>query len=323
MDILHIFGSINFGLMKRFLILLMMVALTVQAQARRRSDVPQAYAYGSSVDVLGGFVGMPFSVSGDSGNACGIGAGGEFQMRYSHFFGKHLGAFVSFSILGTDIDDVSYFGAVNRADGGRYRYGRLTNDIYSFRNGAELFGCDNSFSAAAFQIGAAYRYDFGGWSLRPMVGIGVGSLRGNSFSYRRIPRDGSAPTGVTYRVTESYLDYMEEPVSDNKSITAVLSASLQLTYTFNRHFYISAECGFKCFPNSFNYEKVSYQFKKAFEPTNWAESVAWSELGDRYVLDMDSAVSTAARLPFNFLNINFGIGWNIGMNRYQSGRYSK
>ncbi len=310
--------------MKRFLILLLALALAVPTQARRQPNVPQAYAYGSSLDIQGGFVGMPFSVSGDAGKACGFGGGGEFQMRYSHFFGKHWGAFVSFSFLGTDIDDVNYFGTVNRADGGRYRYGRLANDIYYFENGKNLLGRDNSFSATAFQVGAAYRYDFGGWSLRPMVGVGLGIFDGNAFSYRRIPRDGSAPTGVAYHVAESYLDYMADPVYDNRSsLTAVLSASLQLTYTFNRHFYISAECGFKCFPNSFNYEKVSYQFKKAFEPTNWAESVAWSELGDRYVLDMDSAVSTAARLPFNFLNINFGIGWNIGMNRYQSGRYSK
>lgn len=309
--------------MKRFFILLMALATVVPVQARRQPNVPQVYAYGSSVDVQGGFVGMPYSLSGDSGSAFGLGCGGEFQMRYSHFFQKHWGFFISFSALGTDISDVSYFGTVNKADGGRYRYGRLTNDIYSFRNGIDLFGCDNSFSATAFQIGAAYRYDFGGWSLRPMVGVGVGTLNGNSFSYRRIPRDGSAPTGVAYHVSESYLDYMEEPVADSKNITAVLSASLQLTYTFNRHFYISAECGFKCFPNNFNYERVSYQFKKAFEPTNWAESVAWSELEDRYVIDMGSAVSTAARLPFNFLNINFGIGWNIGMNRYQSGKYSR
>ena len=309
--------------MKRFLILFLAFVMAVQAQARRHPNVPQQYAYGSSIDIQGGFVGMPYSISGDAGAALGLGCGGEFQMRYSHFFQKHWGFFVSFSALGTEISDVNYFGTVNKADGGRYRYGRLTNDIYSFRNGIDLFDCDNSFSAAAFQIGAAYRYDFGGWSLRPMVGVGVGSLYGNSFSYRRIPRDGSAPTGVAYRVTESYLDYMAEPVSDNNSVTAVLSASLQLTYTFNRHFYISAECGFKCFPNSFNYEKVTYQFKKAFEPNNWAESVAWSELENRYVIDMDSAVSTVARLPFNFLSVNFGIGWNIGMNRYQSGKYSK
>lgn len=156
-----------------------------------------------------------------------------------------------------------------------------------------------------------------------MIGVGFGNYEGNNFGYRRTPRDGGAHSAVSYRISNGYLDYMDKPVYDRSRITAVISASLQLTYTFNRHFYISAECGFKSFPNSFNYEKVSYQFKKAFEPSNWAESVAMSELENKYVIDLDSAVSTAARLPFNFLNINFGIGWNIGRNRYQSGKYSK
>ena len=237
-----------------------------------------------------------------------------------------MGLFVSFSTVNVDIDDVGYFGTVNRSDGGRYRYGSLPRGAYynSYDgNGRYIFGRDNDFFATAFQVGAAYRYDFGGWSLRPMIGVGFGIYDGNNFGYRRTPRDGGAPSAVSYRVSNGYLDYMDEPVDDRSRITAVISASLQLTYTFNRHFYISAECGLKSFPNTFNYEKVSYQFKKAFEPSNWAESVAMSELENKYVIDLDSAVSTAARLPFNFLNINFGIGWNIGRNRYQSGKYSK
>ncbi len=312
--------------MKRFLVLLLVLVMTVPVQARRHPNVPQKYAYGSSIDIQGGFVGMPYAISGDAGTALGVGCGGEFQLRYSYFFQKHWGFFVSFSTLNVDIDDVGYFGTVNRSDGGRYRYGSLPRGAYynSYDgNGRYIFGRDNDFFATTFQVGAAYRYDFGGWSLRPMIGVGFGIYDGNNFGYRRTPRDGGAPSAVSYRVSNGYLDYMDEPVDDRSRITAVISASLQLTYTFNRHFYISAECGLKSFPNTFNYEKVSYQFKKAFEPSNWAESVAMSELENKYVIDLDSAVSTAARLPFNFLNINFGIGWNIGRNRYQSGKYSK
>lgn len=309
--------------MKRFFILFLMFALSVPVMGRKHPDVPQAYAYGSSIDIQGGFVGMPYSISGDAGKAFGIGDGGEFQLRYSYFFRRHWGIFTSFSLLGTGVDDIDYFGTVNKADGGRYRYGSAPYELNCVGAGSNPYGRNNGFFGAAFQVGIAYRYDFGGWSLRPMLGIGIGSRPENIFSYRQTPRDGSAASAVSYHTAEYHPDYLDEPVSDHSSVAAVLSAAVQLTYTFNRHFYISFECGVKSFPNGTRYEKTVYQYKKAVEPANWAESVALSELENRYVVDMDSGISTTARLPFNFLDINFGIGWNIGRNRHQSGRYSK
>ena len=161
--------------MKRFLVLLLVLVMTVPVQARRHPNVPQMYAYGSSIDIQGGFVGMPYAISGDAGTALGVGCGGEFQLRYSYFFQKHWGFFVSFSTFNVDIDDVGYFGTVNRSDGGRYRYGSLPRGAYYNNydgNGRYVFGRDNDFFAAAFQVAAAYRYDFGCWSLRPMSGVG-------------------------------------------------------------------------------------------------------------------------------------------------------
>lgn len=301
--------------MKRFLVLVLAAIIAVPLHSRKYPDVPRAYAYGNSLDLQGGLVGMPFSVSGDAGRAFGIGAGGEFNIRYSHFFWKHWGIFASFSYLGTTVDAPCYFGTVNRADGGRYRYGKLSNSDF------RTFGRDNSFSGAAFLVGAAYRYDFGGWSLRPMIGVGFGDYEVGSFSYKCTPREGGVPIGVSYKVEELRVDYLDEPVSRSDRPIAVLSASLQLTYTFNHHFYLSVECGLKSFPNEYRYVKTTYQFKKAYEPSNWAESVAMSELEDKYVLDKNSATTSLARLPFNFLNLNFGIGWNLGRNRYQSGKY--
>ena len=77
--------------MKRFLVLLLVLVMTVPVQARRHPNVPQKYAYGSSIDIQGGFVGMPYAISGDAGTALGVGCGGEFQLRYSYFFQKHWG----------------------------------------------------------------------------------------------------------------------------------------------------------------------------------------------------------------------------------------
>ena len=90
--------------MKRFLVLVLAAIIAVPLHSRKYPDVPRAYAYGNSLDLQGGLVGMPFSVSGDAGRAFGIGAGGEFNIRYSHFFWKHWGIFASFSYLGTTVD---------------------------------------------------------------------------------------------------------------------------------------------------------------------------------------------------------------------------
>lgn len=309
--------------MKRIFVLLAAIVLVLPLWARREPNVPQAYAYGVSLDVQGGYVLMPYSFYGEKRTALGIETGGEFQLRTTYFIGKHWGMFASFSYLSADMDDVAYFWTVNRADGGRYRYGRLPDSGYY--SGSNRLSVDNDFSAAVFLVGAAYRYDFGGWSLCPRVGVGITNFSGDFKSYQRIPRDGSDPTVVGFKqIASSYPDYLAQPdLLDKKNISPAFSLSLQLCYTFNRHFYISAECGFKSFPNELRYSKNVYEFKKSFEPSNWAEAVGLSELEKRQIIDWGSEKISRTRLPFNFLNFNFGIGWYLGRNRYQSGRYSK
>ncbi len=137
--------------MKRFFILFLMFALSVPVMGRKHPDVPQAYAYGSSIDIQGGFVGMPYSISGDAGKAFGIDDGGEFQLRYSYFFRRHWGIFTSFSLLGTGVDDIDYFGTVNKADGGRYRYGSAPYELNCVGAGSNPYGRNNGFFGAAFQ----------------------------------------------------------------------------------------------------------------------------------------------------------------------------
>ena len=308
--------------MKRLLLPFLTLLLAAPVYAQSYSEVPQEYAYGSSVDLQGGLSVMPYSISGDKRKAVGGATGGNFQARYSYFFHKHWGIFASFSYTEADFGQKEYFGTVNRADGGAYRYKTLPES--GFYESYESRRRYNEYSAAAaLQVGVAYRYDFGHWSLRPMVGVGFGSYDAQTVAYKRTPRNGSVPTAVSYRVSRSALDYLDETEHYESSICAVLSASLQLTYTFSRHFYISAECGFRSFPNERRYERVEYRFRTAFDPSNWAESVAMSELEGKYVIDKDTGVSENVHMPCNFLVFNFGIGWNLGRNRYQSGKYSK
>lgn len=103
--------------MKRIFVLLAAIVLVLPLWARREPNVPQAYAYGVSLDVQGGYVLMPYSFYGEKRTALGIGTGGEFQLRTTYFIGKHWGMFASFSYLSADMDDVAYFWTVNRADG--------------------------------------------------------------------------------------------------------------------------------------------------------------------------------------------------------------
>lgn len=315
---------VNFNLcfMKRLLLPFLTLLLAAPVYAQSYSEIPQEYAYGSSVDVQGGLSVMPYSISGDRRTAVGGATGGNFQARYSYFFHKHWGIFASLSYTEADFDQKEYFGTVNRADGGLYRYKSLKQiDVVDTYNYNQKY---NGFTeGVALQVGLAYRYDFGHWSLRPMAGVGFGSYSAQTVAYKRTPRNGSVPTAISYRVTRSALDYMDDTEQYGSNISAVLSASLQLTYTFSRHFYVSAECGFRSFPNANRYEKIEYKFKTAFDPSNWAESVAMSELEGKYVIDKSSGVSKSMRMPFNHFNFNIGIGWNLGRNRYQSGKYSK
>ena len=101
--------------MKRIFVLLAAIVLVLPLWARREPNVPQAYAYGVSLDVQGGYVLMPYAFYGEKRTALGIGTGGEFQLRTTYFIGKHWGMFASFSYLSADMDDVAYFWTVNRA----------------------------------------------------------------------------------------------------------------------------------------------------------------------------------------------------------------
>ena len=65
--------------------------------SKSQSKVDLRYAFGSTIDLQFGYSVMPYSVAGEARNAYGASSGSVFQMRYTYFFGRHFGAFASYS----------------------------------------------------------------------------------------------------------------------------------------------------------------------------------------------------------------------------------
>ena len=63
---------------------------------------------------------------------------------------------------------------------------------------------------------------------------------------------------------------------------------------------------------------MEYDFVPAYHPDNWPEAGAQDQLRNSWEVDMDSCVTSRANRPWVLLNVNFGIGWNIGWNRNAS-----
>ena len=294
--------------MHRFKTLAMFAAMllsTALSFGQKRSNTDLRYAFGSTIDLHSGFSTMPYSVTGDAGKGYGATSGGNFMMRYSYFFGKHVGVFGSYSFDGGDAEMNDYFRAVNNADGDRYKYD-ITSSRYAMNH------CLNSFFA-----GVVFRYDFYKFSLRPRMGVGVSNFDMYSFSYDRYNRkEGSLATNYNYSIISSRPDYI---MSDNgEPDLNCLSgfAGLQLTYSVASHFFFSIECSVKCIYNrKLGYRRTEMQYKPAYEPENWSQALIEYNLKGSYVTDSDTAQSISASLPFAVINANIGIGWNIGWNR--------
>ena len=132
---------------------MLLVSANLQA-GPRRFGTPQEYAYGSSIDMQAGLVGMPFNYIGEVRTANGMSGGGEFQLRYTYFPGRHWGAFASWSYDGGLSDPRPFFSVVNRADGDMYKYSQDRSNWMDEAMGYRV----NSLIA-----GVCYRYDTGQW----------------------------------------------------------------------------------------------------------------------------------------------------------------
>ncbi len=297
-----------------FLLSLLAVFAPLSAVGQSQSENLQAYAYGSAIDLQGGFAAVPFTIKGEARTASGVSTGGESLLRYSYYFGRHFGIFASFSTDWTNLMGSDFFRTVNRADGQKYKY---DPNSYDYMN----------VNLAAFIVGAGYRYDFGQWSLRPRIGIGYGSYYMDVFSYNRFRRDDptNKPVHIEYEAGSKDYDYLVSTKGEISGQSSFVGfAGVQITYTIRRHFYFSAEVGFKCIargePNVIVRE---YDLKSAYNPENWSEAVGLNAYRDSFTYDRDTYRTSYSSVPATMFNVNIGIGWNIGKNRNVTGKYLK
>lgn len=277
------------------------------ALAREKTDVK--YAYDHSIDLQGGYVMMPYILKGDAHRTVALASGCEGQIRYSYFINKHWGIFASLSSDLMTSGGTDYFRSLNYADGDIYKY----SPNY---NGTVLEYCLNS---AVF--GGVYRFDFGNWSLRPRLGIGLGSHEISANGYERFTRNdlSAYPEYITYSVKAKEEDFLSDSSNYYRygnSWALVGYAGCQICYTFKRHFFISAEIALKAayIPN-LSLTKRVVPAETAYNPQNWAEAVYFYDYRDSYKYNYDKAVESVEKLPWSMASIQVGIGWNIGWNR--------
>ncbi|MGN0190230.1 MAG: hypothetical protein ACI39U_01110, partial [Candidatus Cryptobacteroides sp.] len=238
-----------------------------------------------------------------------VAGGCEGQLRYSYFISKHWGIFASLSADLASSGGTGYFRTLNYADGDKYKYSPC-------RNTSVLDYCLNSAI-----VGGVYRFDFGHWSLRPRVGIGIGSFEISSGGYERFSRtdDSAFPDYTTYSVNVKEQDFLMAGSSfyRYRSDWALVGyAGCQICYTFKRHFFLSAEIAVKGWysPNITLTKKV-VPAVTAYAPENWAEAVYTYDCRDSYKYNWDDVTETEASLPWAMCSVQIGVGWNIGWKR--------
>ncbi len=246
----------------------------------------------------------PFSCTGNAGKARGTATGGNVNIRYTCFLSEHWGAFAKFGTYYAGADEHDYFGALNQADERKYLY-RFNRGLY-----------DATFSET-LTIGAAYRMEFGRFSIIPSAGIGIGNLDAANFSFERRSRDGSTgPEYFSYRPVgkDVSADYLIDRYPTYKYPSPfMLSADLQLAYGMNDMVYFFIQPGFLWTPAKISLECVYTRSMQKYSPINWVEALSYADAADLWEKDLNSTTTSTDKWSIApVFNINAGIGINIG-----------
>lgn len=276
-------------------------------------SVSLAYAYPTTVELSLGYAGAPYQVNGDAGRAFGMMNGVSAFFRFTGMFTKHFGGFFQIGVSGGNASDLGYFGTLNRADGDKYRYGGEGPDFEYL---------------PMLLAGPMVRFDFNRLSIRPRVGMGVTWFSTYENSYYRIGRDADYRTAPATYFHNYYShpanDYLVEngSYSDNYFIPSfVVAPSLQLTYTPKTHFFLSFEAGYNIATRKMAKTIYRAESVDAYNPETFVEELYLSDRIGTWMEGPSSIVDKIEGRIADSFYLNFGIGWNIGHNRNQKGRY--
>ncbi|MCQ2148606.1 MAG: hypothetical protein MJZ16_14000, partial [Bacteroidales bacterium] len=215
----------------------------------------QEYAYPHSIDLQTGYSASLIKVPGDAGNAHGMADGSLINFRYTGYMTPHFGVFGEIGFYNSFLNSERYYGIVNRADGHKYLY----KDDYNYHPYYSNY-------SPILKVGLASRLDCGQFSFRPRLGIGVAGFRAHDLGYDRFDRKTNNEEHVYISSYDSAKDYLVGASYDRRTPSLVLSGSLQATYTFYRHFYVSAEAGIDLMPKQFICERTVNDVVYAKEP---------------------------------------------------------
>ena len=237
-------------------------------------------------------------------------AGPSFSTRYSFFANSHLGAFAQFEVESASCGERKWFGALNKADGGKYLY---------------RFKIDDSMSESrvGFFAGGAFRMAVSQWDITTRLGAGA-ILYGNDYSFERRSRDGS--TGPEYfdvevigkqKNTEDYL--ISDKDDDDSTIPAMfaLKADLQFARPHNNRIgYMYGAVGFNIPVSKVTRKTSALSSVREYNPTNWVEAVAWEGSRDNWIADKDATVITTRRITLQpSITIRLGYCFMTRINR--------
>ena len=256
------------------------------------------YAYDTSIDLQLGYAAIPYTIHGDVCNSTVNTNGVVFNARLTNFPWKHLGAFAQIGLSSTSTNEIRYFGAMNKADGGRYKYDKSWNNFKHFEYLPILIG------------GPVWRVDSDDLSLRFRAGFGCSWFYLDGDEYIKYDVNGSdahyfyediAARSASYMMGKNYYE--------TRTIAKfTISPSIQAVFSVSPHFYLSAEIGANILPaqqafitticGSFPDEVSTYQNELI---KDYSDSV--DKIENRNTPDMFYA--------------SVGLGWEIGWNRNQ------
>lgn len=287
--------------MKTIAIAALAMAVQVWAGAQERSAaLPAAH----SLEFFGGVSSGFFPVATDKGTVHGLTSGSDWGFRYTFFFSENWGIYTRIGVMELSTDDVNFFGAANKADGGKYRY---RSGYSSWRASLD----------PVFTIGAARRIPLGKMTIVPRAGIGLADIMDNEYYFERIPRDGS--TGAEYFSSKPLIgsksaDYlMDQSYVSSYMTRPVISADCQVDFSLSKWLYVFVQPGFVWSPLPYQVERSKTGSKAMYSPANWVEAVSYAGAKDQYTIDPESKVSESVRTVLTpFFNLDFGVGITFG-----------
>lgn len=263
------------------------------------------YAQGiHTIDFKAGPAFNSFRYEGGASTEHGTASGFNLAVRYSYFFDGQIGMYAQLGIDKVYASEAVYFGTANKADGEKYMYRYSSSSEYS------------KMLEPMLTVGAAYQLYLGSLNIVPRFGAGLAVLDCSGLDYERRARDGQ--TGPEYFLIstlkgEKKIDYLiDSPTYSRSSIAPVFSSSLQFAYSFGSDVSLFIEPGIDWTPTSLRFEKTVTQSAKQYDPSNWAEAVAYSSANDQWKIDPESRKTENVRVrTAPFFSVDFGIRINL------------